>query len=125
MISMTLGDKVVIAILIVISIAILLLFVTGAKGSGELYVKIESCGEEYAVYPLNNFEKTIEINTKFGYNEIRIYNRNVWVSKSNCNDKYEMTEGKIYKEGQSLICIPNRLVISVFSNDSMVDGVTY
>lgn len=121
----TFGDKIVIVLIIVISVAIFLLFVAGTNGTGELYVKIESCGEQYAVYPLNNFEKTIEIDTKFGYNEIKIYNGNVWVSKSDCNDKLEMLEGSISGEGQMLICMPNRLVVSIVSDDIRVDGVTY
>ncbi len=121
----TLADKIVIVSIIVISIAISIFFVAETKGTGELYVKIESCGEEYAVYPLNNFEKTIEIDTKFGYNEIKIYNGNVWVSKSDCNDKLEMLEGHISNEGQMLICMPNRLVVSIVSDDIRVDGVTY
>ena len=122
---MSFGDKIAIATIVVVSVAIAILFSAIASNTGELYVKIESCGMEYASYPLNNFEKTIEIDTKFGYNEICIYNGNVWVSRSDCKDKYEMHQGRISKEGQMLVCIPNRLVIRIVSNDNQVDGVTY
>ena len=122
---MTPYDKIVVVAIIVISIILSFVFISGENNDRQLFVKIESCGEEFAVYPLDNFEKTIEINTKFGYNEIKISNGNVWVSKSDCNDKIEVNEGKICKIGQKLICLPNRLVISIVSGNAKVDGVTY
>lgn len=122
---MTPYDKIVVVAIIVISIILSFVFISGENNAGQLFVKIESCGEEFAVYPLDNFEKTIEINTKFGYNEIKISNGNVWVSKSDCNDKIEVNEGKICRLGQKLICLPNRLVISIVSAKTRVDGVTY
>lgn len=122
---MTSFDKIVVVAIIVISIILAFVFVSGESNSGQLFVKIESCGEEFAVYPLDNFEKTIEIDTKFGYNEIKINNGYVWVSKTDCKDKIEVNEGKICKIGQKLICLPNRLVISIVSGKAKVDGVTY
>lgn len=122
---MTPYDKIVVVAIIFISIILAFVFVSGENKDGQLFVKIESCGEEFAVYPLDNFEKTIEIDTKFGYNEIKINNGYVWVSKTDCNDKIEVGEGKIYKPGQKLVCLPNRLVISIVSDITKVDGVTY
>lgn len=122
---LTFGDKLVVAIVILIGILIALIFLTQSNNLDGLCVKIDVCGEEYAVYPLNNFEKTIEINTKFGYNEINIYNGEVWVSKTSCKDRLEMREGRISKEGQTLVCLPNRVVVSIISDKKSIDGVTY
>ena len=121
----TFGDKLVMVCVILISILISLVFVFGFKYGGELYVEIVSDGKEYASYPLNNFEKIIEIDNKFGYNEIRIYNGKVWVTASDCDEQTEINESPIYKEGQMLVCLPHRLVVSIVSGKRNIDGVTY
>ena len=75
-------------------------------------VHIEVNGNLYACYDLKN-DREVVIETDFGRNVICIENSKVFVTDSSCNDKLEIHAGCIEKTGQSLVCLPNRLVITL------------
>lgn len=82
---------------------------------GELYEKISYSSD------INRQE---EIISDYGRNLVNIDSKGVCVTESSCKDKLEVKAGYINKSGQSLICLPNRLVIELKSNGGY-DAVTY
>ena len=83
--------------------------------NGELYEKIGYSSDL-------NLQK--EIVSNFGRNVVEIDSNGIRVTSSSCKDKLEVNAGYINKSGQSLICLPNRLVIELKSNGGY-DAVTY
>lgn len=114
------GDVLICLFLILAGIAMLFAF-SGAK-PGE-WVEIHTNGTLYGRYSLNE-NKILDLKTEHGSNKIVIEKGKVWVSESSCRDKLEIKAGKIQKDGESLICLPNRLVVSIVGKGD-VAGVSY
>ena len=86
-------------------------------------VDVYSDGELYSTYSLSE-NQTIEISTEHGKNTISVHDGKVSVISSDCKDKLEVKAGEISKCGERLICLPNRLVITVVGEGD-VDVVSY
>lgn len=62
-------------------------------------------------------DEKIDINTNYGKNEVVIKNGEVHMHESNCKDKICIKMGKISIPGDSIICLPNRLMVKIVSDD--------
>lgn len=60
-----------------------------------------------------NTHLDIDINTQYGDNEVHIENGEVQMFESDCKDKICMKMGKISLTGDSIICLPNRLMVKI------------
>lgn len=60
-----------------------------------------------------NTDLNIDINTEYGNNEVHIENGEVQMQESDCKDKICMKMGKIKLTGDSIICLPNRLMVKI------------
>lgn len=58
-----------------------------------------------------------------GTNILVINNHKAFIKHASCPDKLCQKQGKISKVGQSLICIPNRVVVEVSDDNIQVDEV--
>lgn len=87
------------------------------------YVKVQAYGEEIVVLSLEN-NTTYEYDFDGNKNIIIIKDGEVFVSEANCNNNECVNQGSISKEGQSIICLPHKLVISIVGdNDEKLDGM--
>ena len=50
-----------------------------------------------------------------GHNEFRIKNRAVSMVSADCKDALCLKEGQVSRDGQSIICLPNKVILSVVS----------
>lgn len=50
-------------------------------------------------------------------NIITIKNREVYMKSSDCPDQICVKQGKIKKQGESIICLPHKLVIRIASEE--------
>ena len=89
------------------------------SGGGEAVVYVD--GEEEGRYSLNE-DQTIEING--GTNTLVIENGSASMEKADCPDQVCVHHRGISRDGESIICLPNRVVISVDSTEqSDLDGI--
>ena len=51
--------------------------------------------------------------------------RRVRVTESDCPDRREVAEGEISRRGQSLICLPHRLIVRIAQEGGETDASTY
>lgn len=122
---MTFADKILAGTLIFLAVLAIIfqsLFLQSAKGERVL---ITVDGELYASYEFAEEIKTVEVETEFGSNTVKIDESSAWVEKASCPDKLDVKEGKISKTNQRIICLPNRLLIEISGGESKVDKVTY
>ncbi len=100
-----------------------------ATVEGERNVVILLDGEEVERIRLtpNMEEKELCIDTDNGmYNIVSIAKDGVRVIEASCSDKLCIKQGRIDNPGQSIVCLPNKLVIKILGDDdSPVDDVTY
>ncbi len=74
-------------------------------------------------YSLND-NRMIDIPGPYGLTEIQIKNKSVRVYKASCPYKTCRHMSTISKEGEVIICIPNRIFIKIIGNQYKLDGVS-
>ena len=108
-------DIILIAVIIAASvIAAFIAFTTSHEGST---VVITVSGEEYGRYPID-IDRVITVDTGSGINEITINNGEAYVSYADCPQGICAHHKPVSRSGESIICVPHEVVISIESEDS-------
>ena len=107
----TKADIVIIALVLCIALAgyVVGSFVLGDRS--ELVI-IEVEGKLHSKYDFG-IENTVPIETTYGRNTIQITKTGVRVSSSDCSDRLDVLQGEITKPGQTIVCLPHKLVIYI------------
>lgn len=79
-------------------------------------------GNEYKRIDLSEVEEPydLEITTEFGTNTVHVEPGAISVTAASCPDKVCVNQGKLTGGGIPIVCMPNRLVISI--EGSGIDG---
>ena len=81
-------------------------------------------GKIFKEVPLTkDTDEKIDINTVYGKNEVIIEKGEVHMHESNCKDKICMKMGKISIPGDSIICLPNRVMVKIVSDKKNHDSL--
>ena len=102
-------DFYVLAVLLIIAAASILL----RPQSKSNIVKITLSKEVYGYYDLNK-NQTIHINKE---NTLKIEDHKIRMISATCPDHLCIKQGAINKKGQSIICLPHKLIVEVVSGD--------
>ncbi|WP_040951557.1 NusG domain II-containing protein [Gorillibacterium massiliense] len=95
----------------------------GNSGSvGEPYAIISVDGKPDQTVELTEEERYIEISTSRGYDRLRVRNNGIEVVKSDCPEKICFTYGLIQKPGETIICLPLRMVVTIKSTGKPVQN---
>lgn len=126
---MTKWDKLLIICIIIVSVAGIKISANKASNEDSLYLKIQVDGEIYKklIIDENTEHLIIPINTPYGYNEVVVEGKSVWMLNSDCEDKVCEKFGIIKHSNETLICIPHRVSVSLESRDKKddIDIVSY
>ncbi len=112
---MTKGDKILIVLVFVLALASLGFIKRQALSNDSKYVSIQVNGKEIKkiIYDKSIIGKTIAIETEYGYNLIEIGDEEVRVIEASCPDKIDVKQGYITNIGETIVCLPNRLVVEI------------
>ncbi len=112
---------------------ILILFLIGAVGAfclltmrGEGAKVIVRVGSEVAhIFPLDKDLDTVIEGVDGGTNHLIIKDGVAWLEEASCPDKLCVAQGKIQYSGDSLICLPNQVVVEISGDtgDMTLDAV--
>lgn len=119
------NDIIVVAVIVIAAFsAFLIPDIIGKNREGGMAVIIQD-NEEICRYTLSE-DRTVTIHGKDqGYNLILISGGTVDVTDADCPDKLCVRQKSISKNGESIICLPHRLVILIESSEeSDLDAVT-
>ena len=126
---MTKGDKYLIIIIIIISLISIIYVERDATSYNSKYISIQVNGKEYKKITFNPkmVGKTIPIKTKYGYNLIEIGDEKVRVIEADCPDKLDVKQGYISKPGETIVCLPNRLIVEIKgeNGENEIDYLSY
>lgn len=114
-------DIVIIVLLIGLSFTPHLIFAkTWSKDYSSTYASIKISGKFYKDIPLSssNGEQTFVIETDHGSNTILVKDDTIQIIDADCYDKLCVKQGTISKVGQSVICLPNELIIEIKGEES-------
>ncbi len=93
--------------------------------SADEVVIITQNGTLYGQYPLNGDRSVIVKDEENGYNLVLISAGSVKVSDADCPDKLCVKQHAISRGGESIICLPHKLVVQIMSEEeSDLDAVT-
>lgn len=110
---------VIAAILLIIAITLTVTLTTRKRGQT---VRVTVDGVTVGTYSLNEngtyeFKRTTEDGKQTVTNTLVIEDGVAYLSYANCPDRTCVRTGKIKYVGQSITCLPNRLVVSIEGDD--------
>lgn len=109
-------DIVIIILLFILSFTPNIIFSKTISNSNKLvYASIKIDGKLYDNIPLstNKGEKKSNIKTATGNNSILISDNIIKVISADCKDDLCVKQGEISKVGESIICLPHKLIIEI------------
>jgi len=116
---MRLGDGAVIFLILLSAVICLLILYAPAENSGALYVRI-ICGSDEQICPLDT-DCTLAMEQNGIRFTVEIQGGTVRISESECENRICVHAGTISREGASIICVPAKTVITVFSEGGVSD----
>ena len=105
------ADIILIAALLLAGGIIAGILLSGSSKGGTVVVKVD--GETVKELPLNE-NATFEITgSGGGSNILVVQDGSAWMEEANCPDKLCVKMGKISRTGQSIVCLPHKVVIEI------------
>jgi hypothetical protein len=114
-------DIILLAFLTILSFIPAIIFgVTLNRNYKGTYAEITIEGKLYKKVPLseNMGEEELNIKTEYGYNLIKIKDQSVAIIDADCQDKICERPGFISKPGQSLVCLPHKMMVEIKGYDN-------
>lgn len=99
------------------------IFYSTRQGGAQVLITVN--GEKYGMYPLT-VDKTIPIDGADGaQNVVEIADGKVFMKSASCPNQICVHTGKIFKSGQSVVCLPNKVTVTVIGGESSsIDSMT-
>ena len=109
----TKNDILLIAVILALAaIAMLALLLFRTEGDS---VVVTVDGKTYGTYSLYE-DVSVDVNSEMGYNKLVIKDRKAYVAEASCPDGICAADRPISYGGQSIICLPNKVVIEIRSS---------
>ena len=105
------GDIIFISVCALLIGAALVFFATISAKTGRTVV-IEEANEVFGTYPLSE-DRVIEVTGILGVSTVVIEDGEVYMKDSPCPNKVCIDMGRKSKKGDTIICIPNRIYITI------------
>lgn len=102
-------DLLIFSIVFVFSIVFMFLFLSSDSGEKVVISVEQQVIGEYSL----GFDITEEIKTKHGSNTLVISNGECFVVAADCRDGICINRGKISKIGESIVCLPHKLIVEI------------
>ena len=125
------GDKIVgiiLIIVVVITLGAVGIYKTAIKGSAKVAI-VKSDGKVVKTIDLTKVVEPQEftIKTKNGnYNIVSVKPNTIRVIEADCPHQEDVKQGWISEPGEMIICLPNKLVISIKGQENNeIDGASY
>ncbi len=120
------GDMVVFAVILVIAVISLILTNAYKKRStaASAYVRIVEANGDETVLPLSKDASFKAETSDGGYNEIVIKDGTAYIEAASCPDKICVHHRPIRYNGETVVCLPNKLVIEIINGEKTeIDSV--
>ena len=117
-------EKMLWIIILVVAGGLFLFLKFSADDGEQVIVKVDK--KEIARYDLNTDREVVIDGKDGGKNTLVIKDGKAYIKDATCPDKLCEHQGKIHMVGQSLICLPNRVVIEITDDkkDEEFDGIS-
>ncbi len=103
-------DVILILSLLAVSAVLCLIFFLNKTPGGEAVVTVD--GEEIMVLPLDE-DIEVQVGQEETHNIVSIHDGKVCIKDATCPDKVCVHTGEISNEGETIVCLPHKLVVSI------------
>jgi hypothetical protein len=117
------GDVVIVLAVVALSVFLITQSVIGAGAGSDLELRVTANGEEVLVRQLGEDYEKLTIPGFAGDSYLEISDGRVRMIDSACPDKLCVKTGWISSPGESIVCLPNRVVIEIRSGEGGPDVV--
>lgn len=111
------GDILLIGLVVIVALAFLIprWFEPSEKNHNETprVAKITVDGKFFKTVELTKEEQTIDVKTKFGYNNLKVHDYGIEMIDADCPDKVCLSFGFIERNGGTIVCLPHRLMVEI------------
>lgn len=108
------NDLILISVILTSALIIFLIFKLNSKNGSHVTVSVN--GQITDSYPLNQNIETVIKSDKDFENLLVIENGTAFVKSANCRDKICVHHRKIAKTGETIVCLPHKVVIEITDN---------
>lgn len=115
------ADIILAAALIIAGLAMSYILSFGRTAGSELIITCD--GEKFASYFLDE-NREIVIDRNDHINKVTINNGVVSMSFSDCHGQDCVHQGEISKSGETIICLPNKVVLEIEGGDEKYDTLS-
>lgn len=121
--SRHINDIILIVVLIIISCIVSAIIYDSSDDTETKTVEVSVDGQIIATYTLgDNSDYNTEYLLETG-NFLVIEDGEVYLKSADCPDKLCVKQGKISRVGQSIVCLPRKVVIRITSEAGKTDGL--
>ncbi len=115
-------DIALIAAIVAVNVLILIYGAFNTADKGKKIAYVYSDNRLVGEYTLTeDYETEFKVEVDSGYNIVHIQDGSVWIQDATCPDKVCLHQGKISKDGEIIVCLPNRLMIQIEDNSETED----
>lgn len=115
------ADIVLFCILLIAGTSLSLISYTSASAGEKVEISVD--GELYGTYRLSE-NQVIEVHQGDALNKITIKDGYVQMSYSTCKNQVCIHDGRINKTNQSIVCLPNRVVVEIKGGEEDFDAIS-
>ena len=117
------GDIVIIiSLLILAAVLFALSLATGGRDGAQAVISVN--GKTEAVLPLDK-DAEYTVSAEGHTNVIRVEDGAVFMRLADCPDGYCIEQGAISKTGEMIVCLPNRVTVTIDGSEEQLDAVAY
>lgn len=110
--------KDIVLIVIILSIIVIAFgfnYFINRKETDKIEVYVDN--KLYKTYDITDTAE-VKIETKEGYNIVKVHDGGVEVTEASCPDKICIKEGFIHKHSENIVCLPNKVNIKITGDNS-------
>lgn len=100
----------------VLTVAVLAFFIISLTSQKGGYAEVKKDGKIIGKYPLSR-DIEVEIENEVGYNLLVIKDGKAYITDADCPDKLCVREGSAEKDGETIVCLPNKTVVTIRSGE--------
>jgi len=119
---LTVFDVLLIAAVVLSSVAVLIR--SWRAATPDAVVQVQVSGRLVEVLPLDR-NRTVDVPAAGGEVEITVQDRRVRISQSDCPKRICVRSGWISRPGQTIVCVPRKLLVQISGAKPAHDAETY
>ncbi len=118
------GDiKVILIIVLLVIVTYGYVFYVGFT-TDETILRVSRDQEILHEYKLDeSYKNMIKIEDDENYNVLYIENGEVWIGEASCLNQVCVNHSKISNVGETIVCIPNRLILEIIGDNKTIDVI--